>query len=35
MSATMIALSVVVAAMIVAIITGRPGPLEDDETTWP
>jgi hypothetical protein len=35
MSATIIALVVVVAAMIVAIINGGPAPLEDDETTWP
>jgi len=35
MSATIIALVLVIAAMIVAIIQGGPAPLEDDETTWP
>jgi hypothetical protein len=35
MSGTIIALAVVVAALIVATIMGRPSPLEDDETTWP
>jgi len=35
MSATIIALVVIVAAMIVAIIHGDPSPLEDDEATWP
>jgi hypothetical protein len=35
MSATVIALVVVVVAMIVAIINGSPAPLGDDEATWP
>jgi len=35
MSATIIALVVVAAAMIVAVINGGPAPLEDDEATWP
>jgi len=35
MSATVIALVVVVAALVVAIINGGPAPLEDDEATWP
>jgi len=35
MSATIISLVVVVAAMVVAVINGGPAPLEDDEATWP
>jgi hypothetical protein len=35
MSATVILLSVVLAAAIVAFVNDSPAPLQDDETNWP
>jgi hypothetical protein len=32
---TAVAFSGIVAIMIVAILTGTPAPLQDDETNWP